>query len=282
MATTTNFGWETPDDTDLVKDGAAAIRTALGGVDTSFVDLKGGTTGQVLAKASNTDLDFVWSADAAGMTNPMTTTGDTIYSSSGSTPARLGIGSTGQVLTVAGGLPSWASPSTTKNYSLLNTGGTALTGAQDITISGISGQDSLMILVIGASSGNASSTLAVRLNGDTASNYRRAEGKVSGYQTWDAAAVDGNGSASTSFWQLAVMASTASAAMNGYCKIDGAATSGLKVAIYGGSGEYSGSGFDQQNYHGGGVYSGSAITSVTVRSFSGNFDAGTVYVYGSA
>ena len=60
MATTTNFGWETPDDTDLVKDGAAAIRTALGGVDTSFVDLKGGTTGQVLAKNSNTDLDFTW------------------------------------------------------------------------------------------------------------------------------------------------------------------------------------------------------------------------------
>ena len=62
MATTTNFGWETPDDTDLVKDGAAAIRTALGGVDTSFVDLKGGTTGQVLSKATNTDLDFTWIA----------------------------------------------------------------------------------------------------------------------------------------------------------------------------------------------------------------------------
>ena len=62
MATTTNFGWETPDDTDLVKDGAAAIRTALGGVDTSFVDLKGGTTGQLLSKASNTDLDYTWIA----------------------------------------------------------------------------------------------------------------------------------------------------------------------------------------------------------------------------
>lgn len=35
MATTTNNGWETPDDTDLVKDGALAIRTALNGVDTS-------------------------------------------------------------------------------------------------------------------------------------------------------------------------------------------------------------------------------------------------------
>jgi hypothetical protein len=49
--------------------------------------------------------------DTTGMTNPMTTTGDMVYSSSGSTPARLGIGSTGQVLTVAGGIPSWAAAS---------------------------------------------------------------------------------------------------------------------------------------------------------------------------
>jgi hypothetical protein len=58
--TTTNFGWTVPSDTDLVKDGAAAIRTALGGVDTSFVDLKGGTSGQMLTKASGSDLDFTW------------------------------------------------------------------------------------------------------------------------------------------------------------------------------------------------------------------------------
>ena len=60
MATTTNFGWETPDDTDLVKDGAAAMRTLGSAIDTSLVDLKGGTTGQVLSKASNTDMDFSW------------------------------------------------------------------------------------------------------------------------------------------------------------------------------------------------------------------------------
>jgi hypothetical protein len=60
MANTTNFNWETPDDTDLVKDGAAAMRTLGNSIDTSFVDLKGGTTGQLLAKASNTDLDYSW------------------------------------------------------------------------------------------------------------------------------------------------------------------------------------------------------------------------------
>lgn len=60
MATTTNFGWETPDDTDLVKDGAAAIRTLGQSIDTSLADLEGGATGQVLAKASSADMDFTW------------------------------------------------------------------------------------------------------------------------------------------------------------------------------------------------------------------------------
>jgi hypothetical protein len=42
----------------------------------------------------------------------LTTTGDTLYASAANTAARLGIGSTGQVLTVASGLPSWATPAT--------------------------------------------------------------------------------------------------------------------------------------------------------------------------
>lgn len=62
MPNTTNFNWTTPADTDLVKDGAAAIRTLGSSIDTSFVDLKGGTTGQLLSKASNTDLDYTWTA----------------------------------------------------------------------------------------------------------------------------------------------------------------------------------------------------------------------------
>jgi hypothetical protein len=66
MPTTANFGWTTPADTDLVKDGALAIRTLGNGVDTSFLDLKGGTSGQILAKNSSTDLDFVWIANDQG------------------------------------------------------------------------------------------------------------------------------------------------------------------------------------------------------------------------
>jgi hypothetical protein len=60
VATTTNFGWTTPDNTGYVKDGALAIRTLGSAIDTSLVDLKGGTTGQVLKKTSGTDMDFEW------------------------------------------------------------------------------------------------------------------------------------------------------------------------------------------------------------------------------
>jgi len=58
--TTTNFGWDIPQSTDLVKDGATAIAALGQDIDTALVDLKGGTTGQVLSKTSGTDLDFTW------------------------------------------------------------------------------------------------------------------------------------------------------------------------------------------------------------------------------
>jgi len=58
MANTSNFGWETPDDTDLVKDGALAIRTLAGAIDTSFVGVAlnaqtGATYTAVLADGLN-------------------------------------------------------------------------------------------------------------------------------------------------------------------------------------------------------------------------------------
>jgi hypothetical protein len=66
MATSPLFGWEEPDDTDLVKDGAAAIRTLGNAIDTSMGDLLGGTSGQILSKASNTNMDFTWITNDVG------------------------------------------------------------------------------------------------------------------------------------------------------------------------------------------------------------------------
>jgi len=117
MANTTNFNWETPGDTDLVKDGAAAIRTLGSAIDTSLVDLKGGTTGQVLSKATNTDMDFTWVAqdDSNAIQNAIVDAkGDLIAATANDTPARLAVGTNGQVLTAdstaATGL-AWATAS---------------------------------------------------------------------------------------------------------------------------------------------------------------------------
>ena len=114
--TTTNFGWDIPQSTDLVKDGATAIAALGQDIDTALVDLKGGTTGQVLAKATNTDLDFTWVAqdDSNAIQNAIVDAkGDLISATAADTPARLAVGTNGQVLTAdsttATGI-KWATP----------------------------------------------------------------------------------------------------------------------------------------------------------------------------
>lgn len=96
MATTTNYSWSTPDDTSLVKDGAAAIRTLGSSIDTTTKAL-----------------------------NPSTTLGDIEYrSSTANTNTRLPIGTAGQVLSVVGGVPAWA---TTADQTPLTTKGDLFT-----------------------------------------------------------------------------------------------------------------------------------------------------------
>jgi hypothetical protein len=113
---TSNFNWQMPTASDLVTDLPADFEVFGQAVDTSLADLKGGTTDQVLAKNSNTDMDFKWvtSDDANAIQNSIVDAkGDLIAATAADTPARLAVGTNGQVLTAdstaATGI-KWATP----------------------------------------------------------------------------------------------------------------------------------------------------------------------------
>jgi len=314
---TSNFGWQMPTSTDLVTDLPADFEVFGQAVDTSLADLKGGTTGQILAKASNTNMDFTWVTNDVGditevtATSPLTgggtsgaitvgiqdattsvkgavqltdstsststTTaatpnsvksaydlanaavaksivdakGDLIAATAADTVSRLAVGANGTVLTAdsaeATGMKWAAAGGGATSYSLINTGGTSLTGTT-VTISGISGKNSLMIIVQNASSTNASIQPVIRFNSDSGSNY-----SSYGFQTYGR--------------------STYSKDQN---------STGPKVLQSISSGDQGGGSSDNYAILAGGIYSGtSTISSVSLVCNSGNWDAGTIFVYGA-
>jgi hypothetical protein len=99
---TTNFGWQMPTPTDLVTDLPADFEVFGQAVDTDFVDLLGGTTGQVLSKTSATDMAFTWidQDDSNAIQNAIVDAkGDLIGATAADTPSRLAVGTDGQILT---------------------------------------------------------------------------------------------------------------------------------------------------------------------------------------
>ena len=136
---TTNFGWVMPSPTDLVTDLPADFEVFGQAVDTSMADLKGGTTGQILSKATNTDMDFTWITNDVGditavnVTAPITGGGTsgavTIGVSAASTIAAGVVQLSDSTSTTSSVLAS--TPTATKSaYDLANTANTAAGTAQ--------------------------------------------------------------------------------------------------------------------------------------------------------
>ena len=277
--TTTNFGWDIPQSTDLVKDGATAIAALGQDIDTAMVDLKGGTTGQVLAKASGTDLDFSWVAqdDSNAIQNAIVDAkGDLIAATAADTPARLAVGTNGQVLTAdstaATGL-AWATAASAGGYTLINTGGTALTGtATGVTTIPSTYKDLVIYIVDYYPSTPADLTWYLN-NDDTGGNYQGA-GFRSGVTaiSFDTAARDliGNQTDNASNENSSMLYIPNYANTVAYKNITAMSF-----------GKANGSPDAQQiSWYVTGYKSTSAVSSFYLKTSAGTFSGGTIFVYG--
>jgi hypothetical protein len=169
MATTTpNFGWPVPTSTDLVKDGATAIEALGDSIDASLLDLKGGTTGQVLAKASGTDMDFSWVAqdDSNAIQNTIVDAkGDLIGATAADTPARLAVGTNGQVLTADSTAATGLKWATASSGALTLISATACSAVSSQSVTGFSSTyNNYRIIFSGDGSVNDSVFIKLRLS----------------------------------------------------------------------------------------------------------------------
>jgi hypothetical protein len=244
MATTTNYGWTTPDDTDLVKDGAAAIRTLGSSIDTSFV------------------------ADE----------GDLLLGGASDIFEPLAIGAADTVLTSNGTTASWAAPAAGGGLTLLST--TTLSGAST-TISSISGTyKNLEIHIFGVTNDTATGVFTVEPNSlNTITGSVSVVGGASTAQTSQTTSstlklsISNNLGLSTlrtsadNFWIFTIANYSDATNKKGYSAIGGYAMGDFSSLPSG----FLGGGF---------INTTSAIDALKFANTGGNFSAGTVRIYG--
>lgn len=269
---TSNFGWQMPTSTDLVTDLPADFEVFGQAVDTSLADLKGGTTGQVLAKASNTNMDFSWVA-----IDPLVildAKGDLITATAADTPARLGVGTNGQVLTAdsaqATGL-KWAVPAA-GGMTLLTSG--TMSGATTTTATLSTDYVNLFVVVRNAKPATDNAELRIRFNGDSAARYNF--GITSGTLnnlTFNATNIQiAQGNDNSVSEGLAIFSVPDYANTTTWKLVD------VPVSIS--NNATTTTNFNALNYYGGCYNQTAAITSITFLYNTGNITSGDYYVYG--
>jgi hypothetical protein len=235
-----------------------------------------------VADSSVSPTGLKWAVDPVA--DVVTTAGDLIYGTAADTVTRLGIGTAGQILKVNSGAtaPEWGAASSQKSFSLLNSGGTALTGAATITVSGLSNIDELFIMIRTASSASASAAMRITFNSDTGANYYTAGPELGFQATYSAGDYSAGASITDTNIQVAQMSATANSSVSGGIRISGLNTSGVKpyMSVVGGTASGNSG---QQHLYKSGIWNNSAtLTSVSITSSAGNFDVGTIYLFGAS
>jgi hypothetical protein len=175
MATTTNYGWTTPDDTDLVKDGAAAIRTLGSSIDTTFA------------------------ADE----------GDLLVGGTSDIFEALPIGAAGTILTSDGDTAEWAAPAVAASGLTLIKSQTVGTSVSSVAVTGAfsATYDNYLITFTGGAGSASGNDVSIQF-GATTSGYA-----FSGfYQSTTSATLTGSASNSASLIQFATMSAEGIAA----------------------------------------------------------------------
>jgi hypothetical protein len=290
---TTNYSWPMPTSSDLVTDLPADFAAFGQPVDTSLKALNPETTlGDIAFRSSTSNTNTRLGIGTAGQVlavvsgvpawttttdvTPLTTKGDLFTFTT--VDARIGIGANNTVLTAdsaeATGM-KWAAPGgSNKSFTLLST--LTLTGATTVTTSSLTACDQYIIMFMGASSVSNGSTIALRFNTDSTTKYNFSGIFGTSTSLLGNYAVD---SATGSMNALYLGENTLAAdTSSGGIVIFGAQGTGTKLCQINSGPDNAGG----QRYLMTGLYSGSsAISSISMVSLAGNFDAGKAYIWGA-
>jgi hypothetical protein len=244
MATTTNYSWTTPDDTALVKDGAAAIRTLGSSVDTTVKAL-----------------------------NPETTLGDLAYrSSTANVKTRLALGTAGQILAVNSGAtaPEWVAAPASGGMTLLST--TTLSGTS-VTVSSISGDyTDLIIVFAGLSMSNQTKIQAYFNNNASIIN-------TSG--TWAQSTTTSLGQTNSGFIQFNYGDLQGSSANNAFViRVNNYANTSYYKTLQANWGGTEAGGLESSSNWGGVIKTNSAITAFNLTNSDGRTFTGNLKIWG--
>jgi hypothetical protein len=251
MATTTNYSWSTPDDTALVKDGAAAIRSLGTAIDTTVFTNAGAAINKTII-------------DAAG---------DLIYGTAADTAARLAIGTANQQLRVNSGAtaPEWFTPAGSGGMTLIST--TTLTGAT-VSLTSIPQTYKDLRLLIRNYKPASDTGMRLRINGDSASNRH-----VNQYDGQYQAAVTAFNSTSWAITESQDNTSAQGLGINYFYDYTNTVTWKVGRSIWVGNDGGTPTSASYHDYYYG-YNQTSAITSIDLFNFSGNFTSGEVLLYG--